>query len=779
MFHRVASLSLWVLLLVCAVGTPLAAAQTTSTIAGTVVDASGAAIRGATVIANRDAAAAGEATTDEAGRFSLAGLTAGRYLVTATAAGFAPASLEVTTTGAVTSVTVTLAVETVREVVEVVATRYRPATTSTGTKLDLPVLQVAQSVATVPRALIDDRVLVRLSDVADNVAGVRALTGYSGTRANTYQFRGFSPSLNYTNLRNGFQEYGFLSQRDVSNIDRVEFLKGPASLLYGANEVGGLVNTITKQPLAVARREVGLTFGSFGYLRPTVDLTGPLTSSGSLRYRLNAAFDRGDSYRDLVNHENLFVAPHLVWQPTPRTTVGVEVEAGRFRNDFDRGFVIEPEFLDEPVNKNFGEPWSRARNQQLNTMVNVTHQVNDRWRVRTGFNYITSETDISAAGFGFIPLAANRRTINRDNFFTDEASRNYTSQNEVTGRFRTGPLEHQLVAGTELTYYQFKYTFNFRTLAPIDRINPEYGAQPGFPTFGFNDDSSSRQVGVFAQDQIGLPGGRAFVLLGGRGNFLDSTARDAVTGAVKNQQSERAFTPRAGVVYQVGPSTSAYVSLAHSFQPNFASRSRGGDAFTPTLGRQYEVGVKQSLAGERLLVTAAYFHLTKDNVVVPDPDDPTFSFSIQVGEQQSRGVEVEVTGALTSNWHVVAAYTGMDTEVTEDSQPTFLGDQFAGAAAHTGSLYVRHLFDAAALRGLSIGAGLYASGKRFAALPNPTWTMPAYARADVDVRYDWQRYRFNLAVRNLTNQAYFELGGFGSMMPQPSRHAIASVHVLF
>jgi len=618
-----------------------------------------------------------------------------------------------------------------------------------------------------------------LSETADNVAGVRALTGYSGTLGNNYQFRGFSPSLNYTNLRNGFQEYGFLSQRDVANIERVEFLKGPASLLYGANEVGGLVNTITKQPLAAPRREVGLTVGTFGTMRPTVDLTGPVNASGTLRYRLNAAFDRGDSYRDLVDYENTFVAPHLVWQPTPRTTLGVEVEWGRFRNDFDRGFVLAPVFLDEPSDKNFGEPWTDARNRQVNTMVNVAHQLTDRWRVRTGFNFIRSETETNAAGFGFVPLAPDGRTINRDNFATDEFSRNYTSQNEVTGRLRTGRLAHQILMGAEVTQAQFHYTFRFRTLGRIDRVNPVYGALPGFSTFGFNDDSVSRQVGLYVQDQITLPGGRSFLLIGGRGSFVESTTRDALTQVEKNNQTDKAFTPRVGWVYQLTPSTSSYVSLANSFFPNYLSRTRTGAALTPTRGRQYEVGVKQSLAGDRLLATFAYFDLVKQDVVVPDPDDFTFRFSVQVGEERSRGVEAEVTGAVTANWNVVATYTGMDAIVSEDPRAVFVGGRLAGATRHAGSLYTRYAFSGTALNGLSVGFGVYAAGRRFAALPNPTWAMPSYARVDADLRYDRARWRFNLALKNLTNTQYFELGGFNSMMPQPTRHALASMHVVF
>jgi len=166
-------------------------------------------------------------------------------------------------------------------------------------------------------------------------------------------------------------------------------------------------------------------------------------------------------------------------------------------------------------------------------------------------------------------------------------------------------------------------------------------------------------------------------------------------------------------------------------------------------------------------------------VVVPDPADVTFAFSVQVGEERSRGVEAEVTGAVTTNWSIVATYTGINAIVTEDPRAVFVGGRLAGAARHAGSLYTRYAFGGAGLNGLSAGVGVYAAGRRFAALPNPAWTMPSYARVDADVRYDRARWRFNLALKNLTNAQYFELGGFNSMMPQPSRHAMAALHVLF
>lgn len=756
-----------------------AIAQQGVVLEGSVRDTSGAAIEGASVVLRQGAAEADAARTDETGRYRLEALAPGAYRLETGATGFSPDVREINLAGD-TSVDVELSIADLAESVTVTAQidGYAAETATTGTKLTLPRLETPQSISVVSRELMEDRVAIRLTDAADNVAGVRALTGYGGTQSNNYSFRGFESDFTGINLRNGFAEYSFLSQRDPANVERVEFLKGPSSLLYGVAEVGGLVNTVTKKPLSQHHYELGFTGGGFGQIRPTLDFTGPLNASRTLLFRLNAAYDRGDSYRDLVNHENMFAAPAVTWRPGSATAITFEVEAGRFVNDFDRGFPQNPIFLAEDFSRNYAEPWSRIRNDQVNFMVNATHQFSENWSFRTGFSHLRQQTNSDVTSFGFFALDLDGRTINRSAPLTDEHSRNYNSQNEVYGRFKTGSVEHQVVVGGEYARYAFRFLFDTRTLAPIDRINPVYGALPGFRLFGFNDDSVVNQVGLYAQDQIALTK-RLRILIGGRFSNAPLRRNDFATGELLNEQTDRDFLPRAGVTYQVLPGGNAYFSYSNSFFPNFAARQRNGEPFKPTLGTQYEAGWKQQLARGRVLATFAYFDLTKEDVLVPDPEDDTFTFSIQVGEQRSRGAEVEVTGRITQSWNVVATYTALDTEVTEDSRGSRLGSRLVNTPVHSGSLYMNYAFQKGALAGFSMGAGVYAAGARFAAIPNPAWEVPGRARADLNFGYERPHWRFDVAVKNLTKIRDFQLGGFNSMLPLPTRHALASVKYRF
>ncbi len=753
------------------------AAAQTGTVRGTVLDPNGAAVYGANVTLRRGAEVF-TSTSGADGGFSFRNISTGTYAVTVNANGFTVVTREISSdTG---ELTITLAVANAAEtvVVQSEVDSYFATTSTTGTKLDIPQRDLPQSISVVPRSILQDRLVTRLTEAGDNVAGVRTVTGYSGTKTNNYLIRGFAQSFTASGtVRNGFAEYAFLTQRDPVNVDRIEFLKGPASLLYGASEVGGLVNTITKKPLPEHRLELGFAASTFKQIRPTVDATGPLNESKSLLYRVNFAFDQGESYRDLVDFRNVFIAPSLIWKIGDRTMVLAELETGRFRNDFDRGFPTEPEFLTEDRGVNYAEPWTNSVNKNLNLMLNLTHAFNDSFSIRSGFNHVRSQTDLDATSYGFTQLAADRRTINRIAVRTDEFSENYNSQNEFYGRFSTGSFRHSLVAGVEYSRFRFKYIFDRFSLASIDRISPVYGAQPGAQLFGFNDDSSANQWGIYVQDQIELLP-KLKVLLGGRGSFVDSATRDFPSGTLKNEQSVSGFTPRAGIVFQPFQATSLYFSYAQSFAPNFQSRSRLNEQFEPTLGQSYEGGIKQSLLNNRVFATLALYQLERRNVLVPDPVDP-FTFSIQTGLQRSRGIEVEVNGQVARGLDLNATYAAIEAVVTEDTRPEFIGQRLAGVPRHSGGIYGNYVFDRRGLHGLTVGGGVYFASEYFSNLPNRAWRLPGYARADLNFGYRRENWRLDVAVKNLNNTRFFETGGFNTMLPQASRHVIASATYAF
>ena len=754
-------------------------AQNANAIAGTVSDPNGAAISGANVTARRGAEVF-TTTSDDKGRFVFNNLGGGNYLLTVIASGFSVFTRDAASGASDLQITLTVASPAETVVIQAEVDSYLADTSTTGTKLDIPQRDLPQAISVVPSAIIEDRLIVRLTEAGDNVAGVRSLTSYTGTKSNNYIIRGFGQSYLSTNtLRNGFTEFAQLTQRDPVNIDRIEFLKGPASLLYGSNDIGGLVNTITKKPLTEHRYDLGLTAGGFGLFRPTVDATGPINSSKTLLYRATFAFDQGNSYRDLVNNRNVFFAPSLTWKIGERTTLLTELELGRFRNDFDRGFPTEIEFLDEDPTKNYSEPWTNAINSNLNIMFNFTHAFNEQISFRAGFNHVRSKTDVSSVFFATPRLQADRRTINRRAIESDEYSENYNSQNEFYARFSTGRVRHQLVAGVEYARFRNTYIFDLFTLAPIDRINPVYGALPGSFLFDFNDDSSASQYGIYVQDQIELLPNLK-LLIGGRGSFFDAVSKDFPAGTIKNEQNFRSFTPRVGIVFQPTQTTSLYISYARSFAPNFDEFSSTGEQFEPTTGRLFEAGIKQNFLNNRILTTIAVYQLQRLNALVPDPNDPTFSFSIQTGEQRGRGLEFELNGQITRGLNLNATYSAIDAVVSRDTRSTFIGQKLVGVPKHSGSVYANYSFDKRVLRGFSVGGGVFLATEQFSNLPNRVWRLPGYTRVDLNFGYRRENWRFDLAIKNLNNARYFETGtSANAFLPQATRHALASISYSF
>jgi iron complex outermembrane recepter protein len=174
-----------------------------------------------------------------------------------------------------------------------------------------------------------------------------------------------------------------------------------------------------------------------------------------------------------------------------------------------------------------------------------------------------------------------------------------------------------------------------------------------------------------------------------------------------------------------------------------------------------------------VLATLALFELRRTNVLVPDPVDP-FAFSIQTGEQRSRGLEIEINGQVTRGLSLNATYAAIEAIVTKDTRANLIGNRLVGAPRSSGGVYGNYVFDSRRLRGFSIGGGVFFATEQYANLPNRAWRLPGYARADLNVGYRRENWRFDLAVKNLNNARYFETGGFNSMMPQPTRHALAS-----
>ncbi|MCC5622121.1 TonB-dependent siderophore receptor [Nostoc sp. CHAB 5715] len=655
---------------------------------------------------------------------------------------------------------------------------YSVPDASTATRTDTPLRDIPQSIQVIPRQVIEDRNVVRLSELADNVSGVQPERGYGGLSSLGFRVRGFL--TNFETLRNGFPDYGYFSPRDVANIERLEILKGPAAVLYGGSPTqyaggSGVINTTTKKPLAEPYYNASVTYGSYNFLRPTLDISGPLTDDKSVLYRLNVAYESSDSFRDFVEYDSFFISPVVEIKVGDRTKLTFEYEHQKYNFVFDNGFPIEPEILQLGRSRFLGEPNFANGEVTFNSLTYILeHEFNDNWKFRQGFNVLNANlNDAQQVSPG--SLRDDRRTLDRLFYASDEEHENITLQNQISGKFSTGSIRHNVLLGVDLARNLFNYIFAPDLELSIDIFNPQYGGTPtpvedGSP---FGRKIVSENVGLFAQNLIELTPNFK-VLLGGRLDFNDYSRQDRVSGDILDKQSNTRFSPRVGIIYQPSDATSLYFNWSNGFSPQFQARSRTTEEFEPQTTEQFEVGVKQNFLDNKLSATLAFFQVTKQNVLTPDPVDDVFQ--IQTGEQRSRGIELDIAGEISSGWKVIVNYAYIDGKVTKDNLIP-VGDRLFGVPEHSAGLWTSYELQSGSLQGLGFGAGLYFVGEQEVDLPN-TFRLPSYLRADASIFYRRQNYRFAVNFKNISNVKYYEVDGY-SIDPTAPFTVLGTVSVEF
>ncbi|TWT12667.1 TonB-dependent siderophore receptor [Reyranella sp. CPCC 100927] len=625
---------------------------------------------------------------------------------------------------------------------------YKASRSATATKTDTPIIDIPSAVQVVPREVIRDQNATRLLDAVRNVSGVQG-GGTSGNRSDGFLLRGFSTTRV---AKDGFlsaSSFGDVGFIDLVNIERVEVLKGPASVLYGQNNPGGLINLVSRKPQPKAFYGFDGTYGSNDFYRGEIDLNQPLTTDGKLLFRLNAAYQNTDSFRDFfVNAKRAVIAPSLRLA-LPDTTVDLQLEYYYQRQQFDRGLVAIGKRADLlPRDRYLGERFSRGPSSELRVNAVVDHRFNEAWSWRSSFRAAWGDQDrLSADPQG---LRADNRTLNRRAADLRTDIGNYAAQTEVTGKFDTGFLNHQLLVGFDANFTRFRSSLRTASLAPIDIFNPVYGARPG--AFG-PATTQNRQIdlyGFYLQDLVSI-GTQWKLLLGGRFDYAKSKfKRD---GQIITDATDKVFSPRVGLVFQPVENLSLYASYTESFLPFVTAVSANGTPFKPEEGRQIEVGIKRDWLDGRLSTTLAVFQLTRRNVLTADPANP--GFSIQTGEQRSRGVEVDISGEVMPNWKVFGSITYLDAKITADR--TFaVGNQLASVPRWSGSIWTTYAIKGGTFDGLELGGGVFAVGRRKGDLNN-SFSVAGYASVDLLVRYRInQNLEASFNVSNLFNANFVE-----------------------
>lgn len=646
---------------------------------------------------------------------------------------------------------------------------YVARATTTGSKTSTPLAELPQSVSVIGREEFEDRGAQKVDEVLRYTAGVFTQPFGFDSDTDWFYIRGFDATQTgvYLDGLNLYQ-YGFAGfSIDPFLLERVEVLRGPASVLYGGSNPGGIVNQISKRATGDRLRYVegSLTDdpnGSFAF-----DMGDKLgAEDGPWSIRVLGKIKGGETQVDYADNFRGMIAPMVAYEPDAQTRLDLygffQYDNLRHTNGFFpyEGTVVDAPFGRIPRDLFYGEPdVDKFVGRQTLLGYEYETQAREGLTLRSKTRYARTEREEygpytfgffdPATGTGFLPEPVDGNSIlGRLNFAHDTEADQLTTDNSATMEFATGAVDHTLVAGIDYKHYRIDQVQASGSASPLDPIRPRYGT-PLPPLFSpyIDETITLDQLGFYAQEQAKIGG--FIATLNGRYDRVWIDRDDRLAADADYDGNEGALSGRAGLAYEFDNGITPYVSAATFFNPQVGTAIDGTPVENQT-GEQYEAGLKYSPTFFDGTFTASVFDLTRRNVVQTDP--LTF-LPVPVGEVQSRGVELEAKANITDNWKLTAAFTALDLEITDDIDSTLIGNQPFLIPDVTASAWADYTVTSGSLEGLSAGLGLRYVGESYADNQN-TLTVPDATLVDAAIRYEKDDRGLSLNVNNLFDKRY-------------------------
>ena len=622
---------------------------------------------------------------------------------------------------------------------------YVASRSATGTKTDTPILEIPQAINVITADQVQAQGARNLTQALRYTPGL-ATGGFTDRNsiADEITSRGFAPTPLY--LDGAYLPYagslGGAPQIDPYTLERIEVLKGPSSVLYGQNQPGGLINMVSKRPTREQRSQVKLGAGSYNRVNGAFDTSGPLDEQKVFTYRLVGVADKGNEMVAHAHSERLLLAPSLTWAPNEDTSLTLLAQVQR-----DDGL---PDYQTLPmigslkrgptgqhIDRDFFSGDSHYNDYKRNQYI-FGYDFNHRFSDELAFRSTARYTDVRDRYKGFYLRSfvtegdgLDYTRANRVKLDWRQHNISYTVDNNLEYQFNTGALQHTALAGVDYRHFTRKYDgYNAYNVLPVDLYGKNnFDTSSITPVLDTRWDNTVRQTGVYLQDQIKLD--NWILTVGGRQDWAEIDNKDLLAHSIASQRDSK-FTGRIGLTYVTEFGLAPYVSYSQSFLPTLgtAAPERGGKAFEPTEGEQYEVGLKYQ-PFEGTLFTASVFQVKQKNVLTGDTEYP--QYESQNGEVRSRGVELELKSSI-ENVDVLAAATYIDSLYTKSTYGD-QGNRNESQAPVSASLWVDYHFTQAMLNGLTFGAGARYTGRKPGNSAN-AFDVPAYAVYDATVSYD-------------------------------------------
>ena len=707
--------------------------------------------------------------TNNDGAFTLKNIPEGDYTLIVSLIGNNDIEKKVTAkNNETTPVTITLTLSN-NELNQVVIlsnkSAFKTNRISSSLRLQSPIIEIPQNIQVITGKLINDQQIFNmLEGVTRNVSGatrVEHWDNYANITMRGSQIAAFRNGMNLSST------WGPLTE-DMSMVERIEFVKGPAGFMLANGNPSGFYNVVTKKPSGRTKGEASFTLGSFDMYRGTLDLDGKLTKNGKLLYRVNVMGEKKGSYRDFDFNDRYSFAPVLKYLPTDKTAITLEytqqfskVNAVGANYSFShRGYADLPRsFSTSEANL---DP---TKMTERNILAILDHQISDNWKFTAQTSYLNYQQEgMSLWPSGFD--STNDAILKRGGGIWDILGKIYVGQAYVNGEVQTGTVTHKIVSGIDLSDKTFFHDWaQYFTMPDLDIYNPVHGTLAASPTFDRSKSLEERGVkyqnnykAFYIQDELGFLDNKLRLTLAGRYTVLK--AYNVYSGGTKNNK----FTPRIGLSYSIDKNTSAYFVNDQSFNENYGTDWEG-KSFNPETGGNLELGLKRDWLNGKWNSVVSVYQITKNNVLTADPEHSTgaMQYSRESGQQKTKGFELDLRGEIFKNLDLIVNYAFTEGKTTKDTDESLVGNQVAGTTRHIQNAWLNYKIDNGRLNGVGFSLGYQYQVKRapWYISPDNSGMLPDYFRLDGGVSYQKNKVSVNLVVNNILNK-YLYSGGYYS-----------------
>ncbi|QSE96198.1 TonB-dependent receptor [Fulvivirga lutea] len=694
-----------------------------------------------------------------------------------------------------------------------------------GTKTATPLLDVPQSINYVTKELALDQAAFRLNDVVKNISGVNQYSFYNDITIRGFRVQG---QRNSGMLVNGMRAMtSFWKQQLIPHIERVEVIKGPSSALFGNASPGGSINRVTKKPLAESRQSISSTVGSFNTFRTLGDFTGSISQDNSLLYRLNLGYENSGSFRDLQFDKNLVIAPSFSYLPNDRTRLNFDIVYQNSQGRLDRGQAVfgNGDLYSVPISTSLSAANDFLHEESVNATISLRHELTDR----ISFNSIymrssygedllehrTANTFATLAEGNKDPEQVEMRVFIRKRNWDNDGFNNFFNFN-----LTTGPIEHQLLIGydyfqqllqpggsqleargylsadgnsainsfdpTNASAYMLDQNGNpMPNVAHFDLTDPNANALRDMSNYiyatRYYTQFRQRNHGLYIQDQLSI--NKLKILIGLRQEFFfDELNYDTDEEQFEEQ---RALLPRFGMVYSIQPNINVYATYVEGYEPQSADVANDpnvGGPFDPLTSSLLEIGAKAKWFNGKLNTTLAVYQLQQQGALYDANDANNPGLLVQIGEEESKGIELDLAGSINQNWSIVASYSYNDAVITESDNTEEIGRQKPNSPRHTGNIWTKYLINDGALKGIGFGLGANFVSERYGSIvSNDTPPIfPEYQLVDAAVYYKVEKFQLQVNVNNIFNKTHW-VGGYDYIraFPGAPRNIMTTVSYTF